>query len=949
MKQLFTLLLFIIIGVDILMAQGTLRGKITDQAGEGLIGVTIKQQDTRNGTVSGSDGSYSLQYTKNDAVVVFSYTGYVTQEINVAGRTTLDIIMAPDAALLDQVVIVGSRRANRIKTETPVPVDVINVAQVSSTTARADLTSMLNQAAPSFNYNKQSGSDGADHIDLATLRGLGPDQTLVLVNGKRRHQTAFVSVFGTRGRGNSGTDLSALPALAIDRVEILRDGASAQYGSDAIAGVINIILKKNLNKFSADFGYSGYLDSKHNPAYLKSGAKDFYGDPLAGQYEVGDNRKMDGLTYSAAINYGMPLGDKGGVFNVTLNYANQGKTFRQDLDGKLYVNNVRRAAGDASLEGYGALYNAEAPMLKDDKLNFYSFGGINYKQSDAFAFTRNFSGRPQRFPTDKNGNLIDVPDIIKTTPDGERYYNPHIQTNVKDIAVAVGFNGVFNNQWKWDISNNTGYNNFHFFGDKTFNAGLGSFPTHFDDGGFSFTQNTTNLNFNKEYTSILSGFGLAFGAELRTERYQLYAGQQGSYGLYGNPIFSIDSTFDDMQMFTGLDTVYRPSGAQGFPGYQPSDEVDAKRNCAGLYADAELDITERFLVGAAVRYEDYSDFGNTLNWKVSTRYKVSNGLNVRGSYSTGFRAPSLQQINFSSTFTTVQGGRISEVKIAPNANRITQAAGIPALKQEESSNASIGFSWKATPELTFTVDAYQVKVKDRVVLSGQFAADDQTLDPVLTSTLQSLQVGLAQFFANAVNTTNRGVDIVVDYNKKLGNNNLRALLTANLQKMTLDKINVPAKLNDTNGHRENFLSNREQTFILASAPPVKAALNLEYGMGKWSIGARFNYFGEITILGYGEDGLGINPTVPKDDGTGSVPDRYVYGAKFVPDLYVGWKFCKAASLHIGADNLLNVHPDLGYVRGAEGWAYNNETGGPWDAVQMGGNGLRLFARLSMNF
>lgn len=908
--------------------QMDISGKVTDSANKSpLAGVTIRVEGKTNGATTDADGMYKIKIDPND-VLVFTYTGYkeVHLPIKYDNAFEVNLEMEPDGIALDQIVVVGSRRANRIKTETPVPVDVINVSANTVTSARMDVTSMLNYAAPSFNYNKQSGSDGADHIDLATLRGLGPDQTLVLINGKRRHQTAFVSVFGTRGRGNSGTDLNAIPALAIDRIEILRDGASAQYGSDAIAGVINIILKKNVNKATLDLGYSGYYDPKYNPVFIGSGDKDVYGASHVGQYETGDNKKFDGTAYNAALNYGFALGNKGGTFNLTLNYAHQDKTFRQEFGGKLPVSIYRRANGDGSLDGYGAFFNAEAPIAKDGKLDFYSFGGINYKESDAFAFTRNFSARPERFPTTAAGDLIPVPGIIKTTPDGENYFNPHIQTHIKDVSWAGGFKGLGPWGWNWDLSHIIGFNNFHFYGDKTFNAGLGPNVTHFDDGGFSFLQNTTNLNFNREYAHVLSGFGLAFGAEYRAENYQLYAGQQGSYANYNAD---------------------KATGAQGFPGYQPSDVVDAHRNCAGLYADAELDLTERFLIGAAVRYEDYSDFGKTTNWKGSARYKIAQNFNLRGSYSTGFRAPSLQQINFSSTFTTVQGGLISEVKIAPNSSRITKSAGIEPLKQEESTNASVGFSWRAMPQLTITVDAYQVKVKDRVVLSGQFSADDSSLDPTFTNTLHDLDVSLAQFFVNAVNTINQGVDFVMDYNRRLDDNrNVRLLLTANLQSMTIDKINVPTRLGT---NQQAFLSDREQKFILASAPPVKAGLNFEYGLKKWTFGTRINYFGEITLLGYGEDGLGINPTVPKDDGSGSVPDKYVYGGKIVPDIYVGWKLCNAATLHVGVDNFLNVHPDLGYVKSAPGWAFNDETGGPWDSVQMGGNGMRLFTRLTMNF
>jgi iron complex outermembrane receptor protein len=743
-------------------------------------------------------------------------------------------------------------------------------------------------------------------------------------------------VFGTRGRGNSGTDLSAIPVQAIDRIEILRDGASAQYGSDAIAGVMNIILKKNVRRFSADIGMSAYYDPAYNPAFE---GNDF------NFYEIEDGKKLDGLLYSVSANNGLPLGSRGGFANFTVHYANQGKTFRQDLDDKLPINTVRRAHGDASMRAFGGVFNAEVPIQDNDRLTFYTFGGYNRKESDAYAFSRNFSGRPERFPT--NGvSLIQVPGIIKQDSEGDFYYNPHIQTEIQDISFAAGLKGQFGDGWNWDASNTTGYNNFHFFGDKTFNAGLGAGQTYFDDGGFKFLQNTTNLNFSKLYPDVMSGLNVAFGAEYRYEKYQLFAGEEASYLRYGPAIFRVDSVFDDNNVFTGLDTIYRPAGAQGFPGYQPGDEADANRSCVGFYGDVELDVTDKFLAGAAVRFENYSDFGFTANGKLALRYKLADQFNLRGSVSTGFRAPSLQQINFSSTFTTVQGGQIAEVKIAPNASSITQAAGIPELSEEKSLNASVGFSWKPTRELTITVDGYLVKVKDRVVLSGQFAADDATLNKSFTDTLKRLNVSLAQFFANAVNTTNKGIDIVVDYNKRMENARYRVLLTANFQDMTIDKINVPAQLD---GNAATFLSDREQKFILASAPPMKLAANLEYGIGKLTAGLRLNYFGKITLFGYGEDGLGINPMVPTDDGMRTLPDKYVYGGKLVPDLYAAWKFNDHFTFNLGVDNFLNVHPDLGYVPLAAGWAFNNETGGPWDAVQMGGNGLRIFARLALNF
>ncbi len=925
MKKITLPLLLVLIST-FSFAQSNVNVKVLDAQDKSVLpGATILVKGTSTGASTDLNGNTVIQAQGNDSLII-QMIGYEKQTVGINSRSELMIEMQVKAMELGDFVVVGTRRLGRIKTETPVPVDVINVSQLSTSSGNMALTSMLNTSAPSLNYNKQSGSDGADHIDLATLRGLGPDQTLVLINGKRRHQTAFVSVFGTRGRGNSGTDLSAIPVSSIERVEILRDGASAQYGSDAIAGVINIVLKKNVGEFTGDIGYGGYYDKKYNPSFKK----DF------GQYETGN--KFDGNAFNFNGNYGVQLGKKDGFMNISANYINQGKTLRQVMDTSnlltnkdaLPINIYRRGNGDGSVKAGGGFLNLEIPLGKGET-RFYSFGGFNYSSTDAFAFSRNFSAKPERFPTDAAGNLIFVDSIMMQTPDGETFYNPHIQTHVLDGSMAVGVKGRTHTAWLWDASNTIGRNDFHFYGDKTFNASMGPGQTHFDDGGFSFLQNTTNLNFSKELAGIAEGFNLAAGVEYRNERYELYSGEPTSYSNYsgGN---------------------VKASGGQGFPGYQLDDEVVANRSTVGAYVDAELDVTEKLLVTGAVRAENYSDFGFTSNYKFSTRYKASEKLNLRGSISTGFRAPSLQQINFSSTFTTVQGGLVAEVKIAPNYNSITKAAGIPELTQEKSLNAGVGFTYNPIKNFNITLDGYLVQIKDRVVLSGQFDATDTTLDPVFSQALNSARAAYAQFFANAVNTTNKGVDIVLEYKKVNENNSLRATLAGNIQDMTIDKINVPAKLDDTENHRQTFLSDREQAFILASAPNAKVAASLEYGIKKLSIGARLTYFGKVTILGYGEDALGINPQVPTDnDPAVYVADQYVYSGKFVTDLFTSYSFCKGARFTLGADNLFGVHPDLGIVSGAKYWAFNNEPAGPWDAVQMGSNGLRLYARIGFTF
>lgn len=918
-------ILFLLLVVSSQLSAQTVSVNVLDASNSSpLPGATITVKGTGKGVATDANGSATIEANPVDTLQI-QLLGFQTQNVPVNNQNNLVVSLVSSTIQMGEFIVVGTRRPGRLKTESPVPVDVISIREASLPTGRMDLTSLLNYSAPSLNFNKQNGSDGADHVDLATLRGLGPDQTLVLVNGKRRHQTAFVSVFGTRGRGNSGTDMNAIPVSAIDRVEILRDGASAQYGSDAIAGVINIVLKQTTNEFTGDIGYGGHYDKKFNPAF----------EPELRQYQEGE--KFDGAAFSFNGNYGVPLGKKDGFLNFSASFLSQTKTLRQVLDTSnlltnedaLPINIYRRGNGDGEVKSGGIFVNLETP-ISSGNTRFYAFGGYNYSSSDAFAFSRNFSARPERFPTDANGDLIFVDGIMHITPDGETFYDPHIQTRISDGSMAIGMKGRTHTSWIWDISNNTGRNDFHFYGDKTFNASLGTGQTHFDDGGFSFLQNTTNVNFSREFAGLGEGFNFAAGAEYRMEKYDLYAGEAASYSADPSGV--------------------KASGAQGFPGYQPGDEANESRSTIGAYVDAEMDITKSLLLTAAIRAENYSDFGFTSNYKLSTRLKATDKISLRGSASTGFRAPSLQQINFSSTFTTVQGGLVAEVKIAPNDNPITRAAGIEELQEEKSVNACLGLTFNPSSNFSIAVDAYLVKVEDRVVLSGQFDAGDATLDPVFLAALNALNASYAQFFANAVNTTNRGVDVVMEYRKVNENNSLRATLAGNFQSMDIDEINVPAKLNDTEQHRQTFLSDREQAFILASAPELKVSLGFEYGFKQFSIGTRLTCFGSVTILGYGEDALGINPVVPTDnDPAIYVPDRYEYGEKIVTDLFASYKINKSLKLFLGADNLFGVHPDLAVVPSAKYWAFNNEPAGPWDAVQMGGNGLRLWLRLGMVF
>ncbi|MGC4036730.1 MAG: TonB-dependent receptor [Chitinophagaceae bacterium] len=910
-------------------AQQTITGKITDNNATPLAGVSVKLKGTSRGVTTNSAGEFSIQAKQGD-VLEITIIGYKKQSVTVGDQSALTIALQSEITELGEIVFTGTRTTGRAKTESAVPVDVIKINQVGLPTAKMDLTSVLNVSAPSFNYNKQSGADGADHIDIGTLRGLGADHTLVLINGKRRHPTAFVGLFGTRGRAGSGVDMNGFPEAEVDRIEILRDGASAQYGSDAIAGVINIILKKDINHITANAGWSGYYDTKFNARKYNQN-NDYY-----------SGNAIDGGAFTASINHGLAIGKNGGFINYSLDFLSNAKTYRQapvspnyatDKDALAYINSGRRAFGDGSITTGGVMYNMEIPTSESEKTTFYSFGGYNYKSSDAFAYSRNLTERPDRFPTDQNYNPIIVPSIMRETKDGsETYYNPHIQTHITDVSFAAGIKGSAGADWRWDLSNNTGYNNFNYFGDKTFNASLigQATPTHFDDGGFNFLQNTTNIDFSKSFKSVLSGLNLGLGTEFRYENYKIYKGEDQSFKNY-----------DPNQTQAG--------GSQGFPGFSNTDAVNANRTNIGVYADAELNVTSKWLLDGAVRFENYSDFGSVFTGKLATRYKVSDKFNIRGSVSTGFRAPSLAQIHFSNTLTSFSGGELVQSLIAPNTSAIARAAGIPELKEEKSINASLGFSWKPVSGFTLTVDGYIVKVKDRVVLSGLFSKDDTTLPASFRSQFPS-DVSTAQFFANAVNTTNIGLDIVADYTKRFGKNTLKILLAGNLQNVNIDKINYPSAFSGSEAQKRNFYSYREEAFLKASAPKAKFSLGLDYTMSKIGFGAHFTSFGKILLLGFG-DGTSLYPQIPSDaDPNVEVPEEFNYKSKITTDIYVSYKFSKKISWFIGADNVFNVHPDLGVNPLAKTWfTGDNESGGPWDSVQMGFNGRRLFTKVALNF
>ena len=507
----FTLLLFLL-NITFLFAQKEISGVVKDKTGAALPGVNVVEKGTSNGVSTDMNGSYKIK-VKEEATLIFSYVGY-SNVTKAATSTTIDVVLSEEGGeILKEIQIVGSRNTKRTVVNSAVPIDVINVRDVTTQSGKLEINELLQYVAPSFNANKQSGSDGADHVDPASLRGMGPDQTLVLINGKRRHQSSLINLFGTRGRGNTGTDLNAIPAASIKRIEILRDGAAAQYGSDAIAGVINIVLNDNVDELTGSVTY-GFFNTNAKGDFLPGtpNTDGFRLDQNGNGNSYGKDKSFDGGSVKVAANYGVAIGEKGGFANFTTEYLNKNKTLRPGYD-------FRKGFGDAEIQGFNFFGNLAVPV--SDKTEFYAFGGRNYRDTDAYAFTRNGGER-----------------VVESVYPGG--FTPRITSNITDNSFAAGFRTETAGGWKIDISNTYGKNLFHYFIKGTLNASLlEASPTEFDAGGHSLSQNTTNFDFSKNYSSVLEGMNLAFGAEFRTEKFNIFSGEEGSYATYdtnGRPI-----------------------------------------------------------------------------------------------------------------------------------------------------------------------------------------------------------------------------------------------------------------------------------------------------------------------------------------------------------------------------------------------------------------------------
>lgn len=759
------------------------------------------------------------------------------------------------ASTLDTMIVTGTRVSDRTVAESTSPIDIITPEALQAT-GTTELATALSRALPSLNFPRPAITDGTSAIRPAQLRGMAPDQVLVLVNGKRRHTTALLNVNGTQGRGSSPVDLNAIPVAAIERIEVLRDGASAQYGSDAIAGVINVVLKGS--------GAGSSIDARH------------------GQYSAGD-----GAQWNLAGDHGVALAN-GGFVHLAGQFGEQDHTNRarpyagaSPGGNNPQLGEKRFIYGDPDVEHWGLSLNAEVPL--GERATLYGFGMFSERDITSFAFFR--------APGNPNQN---VPSIH---PDG---FVPNINNIADDRSLVAGVRGEAG-AWSWDASYNWGINHLEFFIRNTLNASLGaSSPTSFYAGALETTQNIFNLDLGRELDwGLAYPAHLALGVEYRQEKWNQSPGEPDSWrqGPLPPPV---------------------ASGSQGFPGYRPGDAGHHDRDSWAVYADLEADFTERFSAGAAVRHEDYSDFGSQTSGKVSGRFEFSDAVAMRGTVASGFRAPSLSQQFFQTTSTTFIAGFADpfEIRTFPAGSDIARALGAEPLQPEESLSYSLGLVLQPADALYVTVDAYQVDVDDRIVLSANLTGDIRQF----LEERGIFGVTGGRYFTNAIDTRTRGIDVVGTYRWDLATGSFDLTAGYNYSKTEITRIAPNPPELESGGLNLERIDRAERGRIERGFPRDKLVLSGTWNTGDWTFNAATTRYGSFQTT----------PNVAANDQT--------YGAKWVVDLSATWHL-DGWSFTAGADNVLNEYPDENI--------FGNSTNGQFpynSASPFGFNGAFMYVR-----
>ncbi|MGH7021753.1 MAG: TonB-dependent receptor plug domain-containing protein [Brevundimonas sp.] len=776
-----------------------------------------------------------------------------------------------DTTSIDDIVVTGSRVPSRSRLDTLAPVDVVT-AETLATRGTTEFAAALAQTVPSLVFARPSVVDGTDSIRPATLRGLSPDQTLVLLNGTRRHASALVNVNGSIGRGSAAVDLNAIPTGALDRVEVLRDGASAQYGSDAIAGVINLRLKEAREGGGASVTYGQYFTTVETAR--------------------GERDETDGRTVTASAWQGLGLGSDG-FLTLSAEYLNREPTNRSDYDPRVTPNAITARAGDPKVEQWTAFANAGKPLNADWEA--YGWAGYQHRDSESAAFPR------------LANNANNVPSIY---PNG---FLPKIAVNSQDLSLAGGVKGELAG-WSADFSLVYGRNALDFRTEDSLNSTYGAAsPTSFDSGSLIYDQLVFGADFTRQFEVGLSGpLNFAWGLEARREGYKIEAGQPESWNR--GPL--------------GSNTALA-GGAQGFVGFQPSNEVDEDRDAVALYADVEIPLTEKFTVEGALRVEDYSDFGDAQTGKLAARYDFSPNFALRGSISTGFRAPSLQQSFFTSTSSVIQSGAVVETGTFPATSAVATALGARALKPETSTNYSLGAVVRLG-NFDLTVDAYKIIIEDQIVLSELI---NRSFSSQVANLLDPLGVQAARFFLNGVTTETEGVDIVGRYRLRTESaGNWDFTVAANVNDVSVTKL--PTSSSVLNPVPTLFARQRILT-IEEGTPDTKVSSSADWSLGRWGATARATYYASV-----------LQPASAKEN-------DYSTGDKTTVDLEGRFQITDRIGLAVGVDNVFDEYPDNVPIRNPNSppgtdLTSNGVLGFPYYSP-FGFNGRYGYARLSVKW
>lgn len=888
-----------------------INGSVKDENGSPLPGANVLVKGTTVGTQTDFDGNFTLEVPDGSTTLVISYIGYNTVEVDITGKTTVIVQLEPGAAQLDEIMIVGSRGKPRTDVDRAVPVDVVQAKELAAT-GQTDLGQQIQFSSPSFNSAKYGVNGTTNYAEPATLKGMSPDQSLVLINGKRRHQFSTLNLNVSPGLGTIVTDLNSIPTGALSRIEVLRDGAAAQYGSDAISGIINL----NLNKSVGEGTYNG---------------------------TAGIHKEGDGLTFKNSFNYGFGLGKEDSYFNVTLETFTFSGTNRSDsYTGTIYPAAPEDYAttgptadfpydtatpredrgfypqGDVVVGNYGAnendtyqaFYNAGLPVGKND-WKLYSFGGVSRKDILAYGFFR----APANF-----GNST-----LGIYPDG---FVPELPGSSVDVSTVVGMDRITQDGWNYDVSLSYGRNYLDLFANNTVNPSLGTAsPTEFVVGRYDFRQTIGEFNMSK---ALSETFNLAFGTQYRIDRFLLNQGSPESFAV--GP----------------LATEGKAIGSSARPGIADIDENDLSRSNFATYVDVEKDFSEKFFLGAAVRYENYSDFGGNLSGKLAGRYKLTDNFALRGSYNRGFRAPSVAQIGNRVNTSTVQNDVIVITKqVSSDDERLAQL-GVEDPQAEISNNYNIGVTAKLFGgKLLFTADAFQIDIDDRIVITERLNTGNFPAVAALFPEAREIR-----FFTNAISTKTTGLDIVAAYKETFSEkSNFSGSLALTLNKTeVVSQKDAPAELTAGGDPDFKLLGEVATQLIEVAQPRYKLLANLNYNTGRFGFTGRLTHFGEVQAA---SGGLSLEDSNVIESESG---DRLVqvFSPKALVDLSMSFRFSDNFTWSIGSNNIFDVYPDKwnntrdGFVGQASNYS-NGQITYSRNSNQFGFNGAYYYTGLNITF